>query len=101
LDAPAPYKTAAICNLISGGLNLLFGLAWIWLCIGIIPMAIGGWQIMVGMKMNNGEKDDNAKNSLIAGIVGGFLSFNIFSIAAAGYGFMQMGQDEVVGWIEG
>jgi len=101
LDAPAPYNTAALCNLASGGFNILMGLLWIWACFGLIPLGIGAWQIMVGLKMKNGEKDDNAKNSLIAGIVGALMTFNILGAAIAGFGFMQMGQDEVVGWLEG
>ena len=101
MDAPALYKTAAMCNLISGGLNVLVGLMYLFVCYGIIIIPLGGWQLMVGMKMNNGEKDGNAKNSLIAGIVAGVLTFNILSIAVAAYGFMQLGDDEVVGWLEG
>lgn len=101
MDAPAPYKTAAMCNLISGGLNLLVGLMYLFVCYGILIAPIGAWQLMVGMNMNKGEKDANAKNSLIAGIVGGVLTFNLLSAAIAAFGFMQMGQDEVVGWLEG
>lgn len=101
MDAPAPYKTAAMCNLISGALNVLVGLAYLMLCVGILILPVGAWQIMVGMKMNNGEKDPNAKNSLIAGAVVSLLSFNLLGLAIAGFGFMQMGQDEVVGWLEG
>ena len=101
MDAPAPYKTAAICNLVSGVLNILVGLSLFFFCYPVISIAIGGWQIMIGMKMNNGEKDDNAKNSLIAGAVGSLITFNILGLLVAGFGFMQMGQDEVVGWLEG
>jgi hypothetical protein len=101
LDAPAPYKTAAMCNLVSGGLNLLVGFFYLFVCYGLLIMPIGAWQVMVGMKMNNGEKDDNAKNSLIAGIVGSLITFNLLGAAIAGFGFLQMGQDEVVGWLEG
>ena len=101
MDAPAPYKTAAMCNLVSGGLNILVGLAYLIFCYGIIIIPIGAWQVMVGMKMNNGEKDENAKNSLIAGIVGGLITLDLLGAAIAGFGFLQMGQDEVVGWLEG
>ncbi|MCB9672079.1 MAG: hypothetical protein H6736_19440 [Alphaproteobacteria bacterium] len=101
MDAPAPYKTAAICNLVSGAFNILVGLSLFWLCYPLVSIGIGAWQIMVGMKMNSGEKDANAKNSLIAGAVGGLITFNFLSLLVAGFGFMQMGQDEVVGWLEG
>ena len=101
MDAPAPYKTAAICNLVSGGFNVFVGLVYLMMCYGILVIPIGAWQIMVGMKMNSGEKDANAKNSLIAGIVGGLITFDIIAAGAAIFGFMQMGNEEVVGWLEG
>ena len=37
----------------------------------------------------------------IAGIVGSLMTFNLLGAAVAGFGFLQMGQDEVVGWLEG
>lgn len=101
MDAPAPYKTAAMLNLVSGGLNILVGLSLFFLCYPLAAVGVGAWQIMVGLKMNKGEKDENAKNSLIAGIAASVLTFNLLGAAAAGFGFLQMGQDEVVGWLEG
>ncbi len=101
MDAPAPYKTAAICNLVSGALNILTGIGLFWTIIGLVPLGVGVWQIMIGMKMNNGEKDPNAKTSMIAGIVGAVIMCNLLSAAVAGFGYMQLGQDEVVGWLEG
>lgn len=101
MDAPAPYQTAALCNLVSGGFNVFVGLVYLMACYGILVIPIGAWQIMVGLKMKNGEKDPNAKNSLIAGIVAGLITFDIIALGAAAFGFMQMGQEEVVGWLEG
>ncbi len=107
MEVPAPYKTAGICNLISGALGVMFNLMWvlslIWVCIGVfwlIPAAAHGYQAWIGWQMYNGEPSPAAKNAAIAGIVGGIFGFNIFSIGLSGFAFMQVGTDEVKGWLE-
>ena len=107
MEAPEAYKTAAMANLIGGGINILTSflavISLIWFCVGIwwfIPMAASGYQVYIAMSMNKGEANPAAKNAAIAGIIGGLLSFNWISVAASGYAFMQTNDEEVAGWIE-
>lgn len=101
MEAPEAYKTAALMNLIGGAINILFGLAWIWLCVGIIPLGAGAFQIFVWLKMKDGAPHPQAKMSLIVGIVGGIFGFNIFGIAASAFGFMNITKPETVAFLEG
>ena len=50
--------------------------------------------------MYQGQVTPAGKTGTIAGIVGGLLSFNIISAGASAFAFMQLGNDEVVGWLE-
>ncbi|MCA9492658.1 MAG: hypothetical protein KC621_22145 [Myxococcales bacterium] len=107
MEVPAAYKNAGLANLIGGGLNAFFAfwyvIGFIWVCIGVIwlvPMAASGYSAYVGWQMYNGEATPAAKNASIAGIVGGLFCFNILSAAASGFAFMQLGNDEVKGWLE-
>lgn len=107
MEVPAAYKNAGLANLIGGALNAFvsfwYVLGMIWICIGIfwlVPMAASGWSAYVGWQMYNGEATPSAKNASIAGIVGALFSFNILSAAASGFAFMQLGNDEVKGWLE-
>ena len=94
-------------NLICGGLTVFFNLMWIistiWFCVGLfffIPAAAGGYQAYIGWQMYNGEPSPAAKNAAIAGIIGGVLSFNIISAAGSVFAMMQVGNDDVKGWLE-
>ncbi len=107
MDAPNDYKNAGIANIIGGALNVMMALLWtlslIWICIGLfwlVPAAMGAWQIMVGLKMYNGEPNSSAKNATIAGLVAGALNFNIMSIGAGIFAFMMLGKPEVAGYLE-
>jgi hypothetical protein len=107
VEAPAAYKNAAMANMIGGGITILFSLMWIlafiWICVGllwVVPMAAGGYQLYIGMDMNKGEANPASKNAAIAGLIGSVCTFNIISIAASAFAFMQIGDDEVAGWIE-
>jgi hypothetical protein len=106
VEAPSDYKNAGLANLIGGALNVLWGLSltlgFLIMCIGVfwlIPVAMGGWQIMVGMNMYNGQSNASAKNATIAGIVASVLNFNIFSLAAGVYAYMMLGKPEVAGFL--
>lgn len=105
MEVPAPYKTAGIINLVCGGLNLFINLmvvlgsfcfAFPWL----LPAAAGGYQAYIGWQMYNGEPSPAAKNAAIAGIVSGLFSFNLLTLAGSAFAFMQVGNDEVKGWLE-
>ncbi len=107
MEAPAPYKTAGIVNLVCGAFNLLYCLTMvlslIWVCVGVwwlIPAAASGYQAFVGWQMYNGEASPASKNGTIAGIAGGLLSFNLLCAAGSAFAFMQLGNDEVKGWLE-
>jgi hypothetical protein len=93
--------------MIAGGLNLFFSLgtalSLLIMCVGVwwlIPAAAAGFQTYVGYQMYSGQVSPHAKNSTIAGIAAGVLSFNLLCAAASAFAFMQVGDDEVVGWLE-
>lgn len=107
MEVPDAYKTAGLVNLIGGALNVMMSLVWvlslIWVCIGIfwlVPLAASGYQAWIGWQMYNGEPQAAAKNASIAGIVGGLFCFNILSAACGAFAMMQVGNDEVAGWLE-
>jgi hypothetical protein len=107
VEVPAPYKTAGICNLASGALGVLYNFGFfistIWFCVGLyflIPLAAHGYQAWIGYQMFNGEPSPAAKNAAIAGAVGGLFSFNIIALGLSAFAFMQIGNDEVKGWLE-
>lgn len=107
MEVPAPYKTAGLINLICGSLTALVNLGWalslIVVCVGLfwlIPAAAGAYQAWIGWQMFNGTPTPAAKNAAIAGIVGSLFGFNILSAAGSVFAFMQVGNDEVKGWLE-
>jgi hypothetical protein len=107
VEVPAPYKTAGMINLVCGGLsvmvNLMYVLSMLVICVGLfwlIPAAAGAYQAYIGWQMYNGEPSPAAKNAAIAGIVSGLLTFNLLSAAGSVFAFMQVGNDEVKGWLE-
>ncbi len=107
MEAPQPYKTAGIVNMICGVLNIFFSLSMImgliWVCIGIwwfIPAAASAYQTYVGWQMYNGQATNAAKNASIAGMAGAFFSGNWLLILGGAFAFMQVGNDEVAGWLE-
>lgn len=108
MDAPSDYKNAGIANIVSGAMNAMGAFVWIvstiWFCVGIIwfiPLGIGVWQILVGLKMYNGEPQANAKTMTIAGLVAWlFNPFNLIGLGASVFAFMMLGKPEVVGYLE-
>lgn len=105
MEVPAPYKTAGIVNLVCGGVSLFvnvmvvlstFCIAFPWL----LPAAAGGYQAWIGWQMYNGEPSPAAKNAAIAGIIAGVCTFNPLSLLGSIFAFMQVGNDEVKGWLE-
>lgn len=107
MEVPANYKTAGLINLVCGGFtafwNLMLALSMLVACIGIfwfIPAAAGGYQAWIGWQMYNGQPSAAAKNAAIAGIVGALFGFNILTAAGSAYAMMQVGNDDVKGWLE-
>lgn len=112
MDVPQTYKTAAACNIVGGALNLLVNGMWtislIMSCMGVIlaplsmiAMAIGAWQIMVGIKMNNGERVGNAEMVSIAGAVIGLFSFSWISLGTGAFAYLQLQDDESKLYLQG
>jgi len=105
VEAPQAYKNAGIANLISGGLTVLFGTGAllasfctaIWLVLSI-PM--GAFTAYVGWQMYQGQVSPQAKIGSILGIVAGVIGCNIFAVGASAFAFMQLGDDQVAGWLE-
>ena len=105
MEAPQTYKNAGIANLISGGLTVIasalgllssFCMAF-WLLFTVL---MGAFTAYIGWQMYQGQVSPQAKVGTIVGLVAGVLSCNIFSLAASGFAFMQLSDDEVVGWLE-
>ena len=106
-NPPVQYQISGVLMVVSGMFNgflsLLYIALFIWVCIGVfwfVTAAMGAWQAFIGWQMYNGQVSPQAKMSTMVGIGGGLLSFNIFAIGASVFGFMQLGDDEVVGWLE-
>ncbi len=101
MDAPQPYRTAAMCNLIAGAFNIIVNGMWclalISSCVGVIAlplpmiaMAIGAWQMMVGFKMNSGERVQNASMVAMAGAATGFFSASWLSTGLGIFAYLQV-----------
>ena len=108
MEIPSTYKTAAICQMISGVLTIMVSgglfLSLIWICIGVlwlVPMAIGAWQIYVGWQMHNGERVANAQTVAIVNAITAFLSGSLISVALSGFAYMQLNEPEAKAFLEG
>ena len=66
----------------------------------LIPAAAGAYQAWIGWQMFNGTPTPAAKNAAIAGIVGSLFGMNILSAAGSVFALMQVGNDDVKGWLE-
>lgn len=107
MEVPNDYKNAGLMTLIGGALNAITAFFWvigfIWLCVGVlwvVPLAMGIYQVVVGIAMQNGQPHAHAKLAPILGIVAGVFNFNPFPIVLGIISLMQVGKPEVAGWIE-
>jgi hypothetical protein len=107
MEAPQPYKTAGLLNLVGGLFNITTGLVWtlslLLVCVGvfwIVPMAMGAFQLFIGIGMQSGKLNGNAKLATIMGIVAGVLNFNPVTIILSVIAYMQLGDPEVAGFLE-
>lgn len=108
MDVPQPYKTAAICNIIGGVLTILTAgavfLSLIMVCIGVlwvIPMAVGAWQVWIGIQMNSGKRIPGAATTSIVGAVTAFMTFQIISTGLGIFAYLQLQDDAAKAYIEG
>lgn len=112
MDVPQPYKNAAMCNIVGGLFNIavngLWALSLISSCVGIvvvplpaIVMAIGAWQAWVGLKMNNGERVENAAMVALVGAVVGFFSLSWLSTGLGVFSYLQAQDAESVAYLQG
>src|SRR5258708_4826617 len=105
MEAPQPYKTAGLLNLIGGLFNALTGFvfcaSFIWVCVGpfwLIPMGMGMYQLFIGVGMQGGKANGNAKMASIIGIVAGVLNMNPVPLILSVVAYMQLGDPEVAGF---
>lgn len=116
MDAPNEYTQAGLFMLISGILNIMFGLflalygvlmccATYGICFlcplfGIIPLCVGIYEITVGVKVQKGECVPNVKTAALIGLVTGCICFNVISIIMEVLAVVNLGKDESIEYIE-
>jgi len=105
VEAPQAYKNAGIGNLAGGIITVLASLSGLLatMCFGLtffLSLAAGAFQAYVGFQMYQGQVSPQAKVGTIVGIVGAVFSCNPISLLAGGWAFMQLGDDQVAGWLE-
>ncbi len=107
MDAPNDYKNAGLMLIISGGFNalssLLMVMMLIWFCIGVlwlIPLAMGVYQVVIGIAMQGGERKPECKNAAIMGIVAGAINLNPLPMILAFLAMSNVAKPEIVGWLE-
>lgn len=66
-------------NILSGLFNMFFGLLWTLMCIGIVPLAIGVWQVSTGVMSLTGGGRRVPSNFVAAccGVLASIMTFNI------------------------
>ncbi len=105
MEAPQAYKNAGIANLISGGLTVLWSLLGLLstMCMGVtffLSAALGAFAAYIGWQMYQGQVTPQAKVGSIVGIVAGLFGCNIISIGLSAFAMMQLGDEQVAGWLE-
>ncbi|MDP2313190.1 MAG: hypothetical protein Q8P41_09820 [Pseudomonadota bacterium] len=108
MEAPKPYIDSGALTILSGILNILTGgaicLSLLIVCVGVlwvVPMAIGVFQVVVGIAMNKGQRHGSAGYIGILGLVAGILNFNPLAIGAAVLTMINVKKPEVAGYLEG
>lgn len=108
MDAPKPYVDSGALTILSGAMNILIGgllfLTLIWVCIGVfwlVPMAVGVFQIVVGLAMSKGRPHPAAKHIGLIGIIASGLNFNPLGLGAAVITMLNTKKPEVAGYLSG
>lgn len=89
---PQLVLTGAVLNLIAGGLNVLVGLAYLFVCYGLLVIPVGVWQIVMGMMALTGRRVPGHFVASCVGLLASVITFNVLGvilclIAAAVLGF--------------
>ncbi len=108
MEAPKAYTESGALTILSGALNIITGgllfLMLIWVCVGVmwlVPMAIGVFQIVVGLSMNKGTPHAMAKRIGVVGIVAGVCNMNPLAIGASVLTMLNVKKPEVAGYLAG
>lgn len=112
MDAPQPYRTAAICNIVGGLFNILVNGMWILAlissCFGVVlipvPLVlcgVGAWQAYVGMQMNGGQRVPNAAMVAMVGAITGFFSLSWLSLGLGIFAYLQVNDPDAKAFLEG
>ena len=73
-----------VVNSLAGMLNLLVGLAYLFLCYGIIVIPVGIWQIVVGGLACTGKRVPTHIAAAITGACMSVITFNILGLLMCG-----------------
>ena len=112
MDAPQPYRTAAICNMIGGTFNIIVNGMWcialISSCFGaillplpMIVMAVGAWQLWIGFQMNSGQRVESAPMAAMVGAIVGFFSGSWLSTGLGIFAYLQANDPDAQAYLQG
>ncbi|MES2640931.1 MAG: hypothetical protein V4850_15685 [Myxococcota bacterium] len=108
MQAPKSYTDAGALTILSGVMNIIVGgllfLTMVWVCVGVlwlVPMAVGVFQVVVGISMNGGKRTSAASYISIVGIIAGVCNFNPLGIGAAVLAMLKVKEPEVAGYLTG
>ncbi len=106
MNPPAVYTNTGIMMVISGLLNILASLIWVFLlsviCVGVlwlVPLALGVWELITGTAMSNGTRQPNARLAAMAGLAAALLTCNVIGIALEIIAITRLGSTEVIQWL--
>lgn len=104
---PAPFHTAANCNLWSGAIHIFVGLIYVVMWIGLwstgVGLAlglVGVAQMVVAQRMRAGIRHPLSRASLLVGIAASVLSLNPLNGVIAGFGYLQIVHPDVATWLD-
>lgn len=107
MQAPKSYTEAGLFTIIAGALNVLTAFGWflglVWFCVGLlwlVPMAIGAYQIYVGVAMQGGKPNSGAKQMGVLGLVAGIFNMNVITIVLGVLTMTKLKEPEVAGYLE-
>lgn len=114
--APEAYKQAGMAMVISGLTNIMVGLLWTCMglstCVstygicffcpfmGIIPLAVGVYEILEGNKVREGIWSPNIRTTNLVGLVMGVLSMHMIGVACEGFVMMQLSDPKVKAFLD-
>lgn len=112
MDAPQPYRTAAMCNIVAGIFNIIVNGFWaiallsscfgaIFIPIPMIVMGLGAWQTWTGIRMNNGERIPNAPMVAMVGAISGFLTASLVSTGLGIFAYLQTNDPDAQAYLQG